>query len=1085
MTPTKLILCKASAGSGKTFMLAKTYLQIVLDFEHEQYCNYDRILAVTFTNKATEEMKSRILKFLTEISQITSQEDVEKCDIARVLLEENSNWNYMSLAWKAKIALSKILHDYSQFSIMTIDKFFNRIVKSFLFELKLQNTANVSMDTQQALDDSIAQMLSEYSHQEGHILSKWLKEISMDKIEDGKDWNPDGTIAKLSKELFKEHVAKLDIQYDVEKIQNLLDKIKHFEEEYAQYLQDLAQRMLEILEREGMMDGLFAGNYFINQLKKIAENPIVNSFSDSVEGKIRSEGSPFKKEVEKNAQFQHYLSVWQHSVQPLVLDYFAFKEDHILNLNTYRAFKKHLKALALLSEVSQKMKEYRERNGIMLISDNNQLIQKVVGNTEASFLYEKLGNKFRFILLDEFQDTSTLQWKNFLPLIQEILSHSEPSKVLIVGDAKQAIYRFRGGNFQLIQQEVQKDLHHFWDTEKSLSVLNKNYRSYKEVVEFNNQIFQDIARTAQAHIVNKYLISERVTPLNDTILHLYNKEAEQIPVSSKEGFVEAKFHLVETKKRSNNEDNAEESDDHTKDEIILGYVKSTIERLLREKSYTQSDIAILVRTNKEAITISDFLKTEGYSVMTSEALLFDAHPVIQLLIATLELLLHPNEDLFQSAVLYKYAVVHQKFKDEIHFLDLDRRRALFIEWLPFLSPEKIVDLLGSLSIFEIIRKLMEALHLENFRDAYTEQFLDMVLQYQLGAYQASIIDFLDWWKMKGRSISISDQNEAIQVLTIHKSKGLEYKVVIIPYFNWEMVNFNAQKQNILWPKLYNPDEMEGLTHLPMDHSAAKDTLYVKDFQEETILQYSESLNVAYVALTRASEKLYIFSYLKKSNNGVSNERIGGLMYHALQTHPSERFVDDVTYRYGEELPKIIKKESSSDQQKLLQVQKKTSASTYELATLKKQNQEAIVGEMIHEMISEYHPQINLDTLMLKFSHRYHLDAQQREEVFARIRAFFTHPDIQQLYQVPGRILTERSFVYENELHRFDFLILNGKVGQLFDFKTGLEKSNYAKNKRNILLYRSALEQMGYQIEQTAFIYIGVDGLPKFEYIEQE
>lgn len=1083
MTPSNLILCKASAGSGKTFMLAKTYLQIVLDFEHEQYCNYDRILAVTFTNKATEEMKSRILKFLTEISQITSQEDADKSDIARLLLQENPTWNYMSMAWKAKIALSKILHDYSQFSIMTIDKFFNRIVKSFLFELKLQNTANVSMDTQQALDDSIAQMLSEYSHQEGHILSKWLKEISMDKVDDGKDWNPDNIIAKLSKELFKEHVARLDIQYDLEKIQHLLEKFKQFEDAFVHHLKSLSRSMLDVLQREGMMEGLFPANYFTNQLKKIAENPIANSFSDSVEKRITSDESPFKKDVEKKPLFAHYLSVWQQSIQPLALEFLDFKENNIAELNTYVAFKKHLKALALLSDVSQKMKEYRERNGIMLISDNNQLIQKVVGNTEASFLYEKLGNKFRFILLDEFQDTSTLQWKNFLPLIQEILSHREACKVLIVGDAKQAIYRFRGGNFQLIQQEVQNDLSTFWSQENSLKVLKENYRSYKEVVEFNNQIFKDLAGTVQSYIEEKYLIREEVTPLNRTIIDLYNKEAAQIPISSQVGFVEAKFHIAESKKKSSSDDEDEDAEDLTKDDIILDYVKSTIEKLVHEKSYIQSDIAVLVRTNKEAIKVSDFLKTEGYSVMTSEALLFDAHPVIQLLIAALELMLHPNEDLFQSAILYKYAVVHQRLETEAHLLDLDKRKTLFQEWMPSLTPEKIVDLLGSLSIFEIIRKLMDTLELEDFRDAYTEQFLDMVLQYQLGAYQASIIDFLDWWKMKGRSISISDQNEAIQVLTIHKSKGLEYKVVIIPYFDWEMVNFKPLQQNILWPELYNSEEMQGFTHLPIDHSAAKDTFYVKAFQEETILQFSESLNVAYVALTRASEKLYIFSYLKKTKEEIKRDRIGELMYHAMQAHPLERFVDDLTYQYGEELPKIIKVKPSSEQQELLHVQKKTSDSTYELAPLNRQNQEAIVGEMIHEMISAYHPQVNLDTLMLKFSHSYHLEAQQREDVFARVRAFFTHSDIQQLYQLPGRILTERSFVFENELHRFDFLILNGKEGQLYDFKTGLEKSNHAQNKRNILLYKSALEQMGYQIQKTAFIYIGVDGLPKFGYIE--
>ena len=229
MTSSKIILCKASAGSGKTFTLAKTYLQIVLNFEHEQFCNYDRILAVTFTNNATEEMKSRILKFLTEISQILSEEDCKKSDIAQALLSEYPHWTYELLAWKAKIALSKILHDYSQFSIMTIDKFFNRIVKAFLFELKLQNAANVSLDTQKALDEAMEEMLSEYSHDDQHVLSKWLKEIATEKLEDGKNWKPKDIIMKLSQELFKESVAQLDLNYPAEKIENLFGIFKEIE----------------------------------------------------------------------------------------------------------------------------------------------------------------------------------------------------------------------------------------------------------------------------------------------------------------------------------------------------------------------------------------------------------------------------------------------------------------------------------------------------------------------------------------------------------------------------------------------------------------------------------------------------------------------------------------------------------------------------------------------------------------------------------------------------------------------------------------------------------------------------------------
>lgn len=1082
MSATNLILCKASAGSGKTFMLAKTYLQIVLDFEHEQYCNYDRILAVTFTNKATEEMKSRILKFLTEISQITSAEDASKSDIARILLEENPSWNYTSLAYKAGIALSKILHDYSQFSIMTIDKFFNRIVKSFLFELKLQNNANVSMESQQALDESIALMMSEYSHAEGHVLSKWLKEISLDKVNEGKDWKPDNIISLLSSEIFKEHVAKLDINYEPEKIQNLLDQIEEEEQKFTSYLKSKVQEMLDILQREQMMEVFFASNYFPKSLLKMVDDPIRVEFSKTVLQKINSDENPFNKAATKHPLYAHVLDVWYSSVQPLARDFLSYKEENITAYNTYTAFKEFLKALALLTDVSNKMKEYRERNGIMLISDNNQLIQKVVGNTEASFLYEKLGNKFRFILLDEFQDTSTLQWKNFLPLVREILSHRESCKVLIVGDAKQAIYRFRGGNFQLIQSEVKNDLGQFWDEKDSLSVLDKNYRSYRDIVLFNNDLFKKLAVSIQSFLENTYFISQDVTPLHHTIGNLYNDEALQKPVSKHTGFVEARF-LKYKSRRSQNSENSDEEEELSRSEWIEQNLGTTIHHLIHEKGYAQKDIAILVRTNKEAIAVSDFLKSESYQVMTSEALLFDHHPVIQLLIAALELLLHPSVDLNQSAVLYKYAYIHQLTIVHPDLMDRDNRKVLFEKWLPQLTPEKIVHLLGALSIYEIIREMMEILQLNAFRDAYTEQFLDMIMQYQSNAYQTSIIDFLEWWKSKGRSISISDDNEAIQVQTIHKSKGLEYKVVIIPYFNWKIVD--TRKDTILWTELHNPEEMQGFTHLPMKHKKSEGTFYVKDFQEEIILQASENLNVAYVALTRASEKMYIFSLLEETKDGIKNEKIGELMYHTLHQHRPECFVEEFVMQQGENLPKIHSKSSESGLNQSLEIHPKEISSSYHLAPIKWNSTETIVGEMIHEMIAEYQPSLNLDTLMMKFAHRYHFEPSQRDDIFTRVKRFFAHQDIQHLYQQAGRILTERTFVFEGNLYRFDLLILNCREGQLYDFKTGDQKNNAQKNKKALLLYKKALEDMGYQITRQAFIYIDVEGLPKFEYIENE
>ncbi len=1078
-------------------MLAKTYVQIVLNFSREEFCFYDRILAVTFTNKATEEMKSRILEFLTELSQIDSEERLKTSDIGKILLQENPNWTYDSMARNARIALGKILHDYSQFSIMTIDKFFNRIVKSFLFELKLQSSANVSMDTQQALDEALSEMLNEYSHDDKHLLSRWLKEIATENIEDGKRWQPEDVIKKLSGELFKEHVARLDLNYPIEKVEVLFQRFKEYENQFRDTIKSLAEQIDQLIEQKHLQEGFFSGNYFPKQTKKIIENPVTIAYSPSILKMIDEEGNPFKADVKKHPDAAGILSIWEMQILPKVKELLNFFRTNISEYQTFTGFKKYLKALALLSNVSDKMKEYREKNGIMLISDNNQLIYKVVGNTEASFLYEKIGNKYRYILLDEFQDTSTLQWQNFLPLIIEILSHREDCRVLIVGDAKQAIYRWRGGNFQLIQNDVKNDLKTFWTDEKSEINLNTNFRSYSNIVHFNNTVFGDLAQSVQNLIQEEYLVDQRVTPLWNMLPGLYDADAMQKANSDQNGYVEVKFLEKELMGIPKDEEFSEQ-------EFIEEYLKSTIHKLTTELNYDLKDIAVLVRKNKEAVAIADFLKQEGFPVMTSEALLFNSHPVIQLLIHTLELLLNPAEDLYRSAVLFQYAKVHHRLSEYNGVLDQEKRKRFFDEWLNDLSEEKILEELGALSIYEIVRNLIGILKLETFRDAYTEQFLDMVMQYQETAYQSSIIDFIDWWKIKERSVAVSGEADAIQVATIHRSKGLEYCVVIIPYLNWTFVETGHLLQPILWLNVHQPEEMEGFENLPMDFNRTKDSFYVKDYQEEVVLQASDNLNIAYVGLTRAEQKMYLLCSLKKSKEGIKKDRIGGALYHSLQKTQPHHFTDDYTYQSGSEDKKVLRKKKKNETvpeipKSIILEEKGTNqkviADNISLSPLKRQNKEAIAGDLIHDILSVYRAGADLEKILLRFSHKYVLKDTVRGEVFERIRNFFTHPEIQKLYGTQGHILTERSFSFKNEskrdlfnepqmeLYRFDLLILEGKEGRLYDFKTGLEKSNKAKNSEALRNYRTALNEMGYIIIETAFIYINSDGTPKFEYVQ--
>ncbi|MCZ2394188.1 MAG: UvrD-helicase domain-containing protein [Chitinophagales bacterium] len=1076
MTSANLVLCKASAGSGKTYTLAKMYLQIILDFEKAEFCNYDRILAITFTNKATEEMKSRILDFLTEISRLSNEEEAKNSSIAQSLLADNPNWDFQRLVWKAKIALGKILHDYSQFSIMTIDKFFNRIVKSFLLELKLLNMSTVSMDTTTALEESLANLLEDYSHQENQLLSRWLKDIATENLEEGKMWQPEEMIKQLSKELFKEHIGRVELNFPLELLGQLYTEFKKEENVFTSKVTDYAQKITDIIVSEQLENGYFSGNHFPSQTKKFLIEPNKLHYSKKVLELIDEGNNPFKKEAYKLSDVESKLSVWNNQLFPLVKEFLQFFREGIILYNTASGFRKYLKALGLLTNVVDKMKEYREKNGLMFISDNHQLIQKVVTNTSAPFLYERIGNKYRYILLDEFQDTSSLQWENLLPLIIEILSHRESCKVLIVGDAKQAIYRWRGGNFQLIQKGVQSDLKTFWNEEKTQLILNKNYRSLSNIITFNNQWISMLPDEVQQYIERKYGISPQIAPIDhDTIHQLYTFESSVQEMNAKlGGFVEWKFVHKASKKGK------EEDDEESSDDFVPQYLKSTISRLTTELKYQYKDIAILVKTNKEAVKVSGFLKKIGLPIMTSEALLFDSQAIIQLILCSLRLLLNPKEEVNIVSVLYYYKEVHLKLEE--HSEIFERREEFIQKWIPQLVAEEHIQILEALSIYDIVLHLIDTLNLHEHRDIYVEQFLDMVFIYQSENYQISINSFLEWWEIKERSISISGETDAIPIITIHKSKGLEFNVVLLPFFQWGIVESSPLKQPILWPEILDSEAKKGFKTLPIDFKKAGESLYVRDFQEEVILQACDNLNVAYVALTRAKEKIYVVSEIPKGNS--ESAHIGQLMYNGLQHSQAEQFIDDNTYQFGREEHKYIEQDKNCQ---LVEKEINLSASSQQeaipLAPIPFQNLEIIIGEMIHEVLSLYRVKASIEKIFLNITHRYYLDKATEETVFERVKTFFSAPQIQDLYENEGEFLTERELVFEGNLYRFDLLILNGRQGKLYDFKTGQESVNKKKNIENIKRYRQALQEMNYEISETALIYIQPDGLPNFEWIE--
>jgi ATP-dependent helicase/nuclease subunit A len=1064
MTLPRILLCKASAGSGKTFTLAKSFIRILLERPHE----YDRILAVTFTNKATEEMKSRILKFLTEISRIESEEQYQKSVIARVLLAELPGWDYRKLAAEAGKALGNILHDYGHFSVMTLDSFFQKMIRAFIMELKLPNAANPSLDIDQALDSAVAALMDSYDRAEDKALNQWLREMALGRLEDGVKWQPADMVHSLSRQLFNERISQIDIHYPIEKVAPFYQQLKQVIKDFQADLKHLVTLARDLITAHGIPDSAFSAGHLPKQLQKMGEHLGRNEFSETIEDAIRGGRSPFPKKVQSAPGFAAIDTAWHQDIQPALMDILELFETRQIEVNTAKAILKHLQSLALLSEVSEKIKEYRDQEGVMLISDNGQLIQEIIRYSDTPFLYEKLGNRYRYILLDEFQDTSTLQWNNLLPLITEVLAHRDQCQVMIVGDAKQSIYRWRNGNLKLILGEVKSTLHQHWK-EDSEMVLERNFRSLKEIVRFNNDLFPPLADLTTAYIINQYDIQPDDDPFSNLLRQLFHPEdTVQDPAGKEGGYVEGRFFPA----RGRN-DPPEEID------ARAAYLQKILKDLLEEQGFRYGDITLLVRNNREAVQLAGMLSGElGYPVLTADGLLFNHHQVIQVLLSALKVVCQPEERLFRAELVHRVVILKN-----LGACSMEDRAVE--DWLkthlPALAQLSDIRRLQSLSLSDLVQALMGILELTAFRSIYTEQFLDIIAQYQASTSGTGVGAFLEWWWTKERSVTLSGEADAIQIVTVHKSKGLEFNVVIIPSLDWLIVETGEAKQALLWSKAPEIEPFNTFDTYPISFNSAAGSHFEDGRKEEAMMQAADNLNLLYVAFTRPVERLYFMAEVAKEEAGRFEKpsTIGKLLFAELMNHQPHAF-EELRYVRGTPLAReseeqedalIISEAINLDVLPVQELPPLAYTTTYE-------SMETKLGEIIHDIAARYQSNADLKALasgaLLSKGLRWDL----LPELEARLRRFFSEPAIMNIYQSEERY-PERELFHEGELLRTDLLVKQKGQWKLYDFKTGAVRKQY---REQLEQYRKALSAAGMSPVESALIYIGNDGSVIIDYL---
>jgi len=830
-----LTVYKASAGSGKTFTLATEYIRLLV----ENPTSYRNILAVTFTNKATEEMKMRILSQLYGIWKGLPESDnylrviVEKTGYAPKLIRE-----------RAGQGLSNLLHNYNYFRVETIDTFFQSVLRNMARELDLTTNLKIGLNDVQVEELAVDQLIADLSTTD--VMLQWILKYIMESISDDKSWNVISQIKRVGRTIFKDEYK------EVSKALEQKMEEKGFFERYTTQLREMKkaaeERMILIgesffdtLEGEGLsIDDLANKNrgiagFFLKLQKGVFDPSIENA---TVANCL---SNPEKWCAKTHPQRDFIISLAEGTLGD-ILRYAV--EERPRQWKLYKSADltlRHLNQLRLLGSIEKKVRELNENNNRFLLSDTQQLLHALIEGSDSPFIFEKIGTQLEHVMIDEFQDTSTVQWQNFRVLLDEAMSHEDGSN-LIVGDVKQSIYRWRAGDWRLLNDIEQQ----FRQQQIETIPLKKNYRSERNVITFNNHFFSHAAEL-------EYQEQQELNPKEaEQLKRAYADVVQEIP-EGREAAGEVSVTLLP-------------AEDYQ--ETTLQQVADTISTLTK-RGVPQQEIAILVRVNNQIPMIAQYFLEQmpEVTIVSDEAFRLDASVAVNLLVSALRLLTHPDDLLTKAAIVKCYHIDVLKEQTE------DNELLLRTNDLDLLLPEALLtqrEMLLTMPLYELAERLHAIFELErlNEQSAYVFAFYDQLASY-VSDNTADIDSFLAAWdeSICGKTIQ-SEETNGVRILSIHKSKGLEYNYVICPFCDWQL---EKQSGNILWCQ---PEEQpfSDLPIAPVDYSRGQmmGTIYEPDYLHEHLQNTVDNLNLLYVAFTRAKKGLYVFGKrgAKASRSGL-------------------------------------------------------------------------------------------------------------------------------------------------------------------------------------------------------------------------